>query len=117
MKSLDALASLEAMVGNPAEAVRLLAASDTARHAMNYPRPPVEHSEHRTLVTALWHDRTTRSLDDTVAALTSPDTTPLDTNLINCSETGGKGKPTRTKERKIDEKLTIRPTHVKANRN
>lgn len=81
LRSIDALARLEAGVGNYGEAVRLLAAGDTARDAMNHPRPPVEQSEHETLVTVLrerlgtdeftvlWRDGTTRSLNDTVAVL------------------------------------------------
>jgi predicted ATPase/DNA-binding SARP family transcriptional activator len=79
--SVDALAMLEAGVGNHAEAVRLLAAGDTARRAIGYPRPPVEHADYEAVVTALrerlgaaefttlWRAGSARSLDDTVAAL------------------------------------------------
>jgi predicted ATPase/DNA-binding SARP family transcriptional activator len=81
LMSIDAMALLEAGVGNHAEAVRLLAAGDTARHAINYPRPPVEHADYEAVVTALrerlgaaefttlWRTGAAQSLDDTVTAL------------------------------------------------
>jgi hypothetical protein len=79
--SIDALAMLEAGTGHHAEAVRLLAAGDTARHAISYPRPPVEHANYEAIVTALRESLgadefaalsnagAAQSLDDTVAAL------------------------------------------------
>ncbi|MEV4314458.1 LuxR C-terminal-related transcriptional regulator [Actinocrispum sp. NPDC049592] len=82
VRSLDALAHLEAAVGNHAEAVRLLGTASSAREAMGHPLPPVDLKEHEAVVAALrghlgddeflslWDDGAARSLDDAVAALT-----------------------------------------------
>jgi DNA-binding CsgD family transcriptional regulator len=80
--SLDAIAGLEARVGNHQEAVRLLATSDAGRVEIGYPRPPVDLPEHEALVASLraslgqeafedlWREGEGRPLDDAVAVLT-----------------------------------------------
>ena len=77
--SLDALARLACRAESSAEAVRLLAASDTARHAMGYPRPPIDRPGHDATVARLraalgeeafsdaWAEGASLSLDDGVA--------------------------------------------------
>jgi DNA-binding CsgD family transcriptional regulator len=77
--NLDALARLAARAESFAEAVRLLAASDGARAAMVYPRPPIDRSEHEATLARLgkalgdqafsdlWADGASLSLDDAVA--------------------------------------------------
>jgi DNA-binding NarL/FixJ family response regulator len=81
VRSVDALALLEAGVGNHAEAVRLLAAGESAREVVGHPRPPVEHAEFEAVTATLraslgaefdvlWRDGASRSLDDVVAAVT-----------------------------------------------
>ncbi|HET6833942.1 MAG TPA: LuxR C-terminal-related transcriptional regulator [Acidimicrobiales bacterium] len=77
--SLDALAGLACCAESFAEAVRLLAASDAARAAMGYPRPPIDRPDHETTVARLraalgdeafsdvWTEGSNLSLDDAVA--------------------------------------------------
>jgi predicted ATPase/DNA-binding CsgD family transcriptional regulator len=77
--SLDALAGLAGRAESFTEAVRLLAASDAARTAMGYPRPPIDQPDHEATLarfcTALgddeiataWAEGTALSLDDAVA--------------------------------------------------
>jgi predicted ATPase/DNA-binding CsgD family transcriptional regulator len=76
---LDALARLACRAEGFTEAVRLLAASDTARVAMGYPRPPIDRSGHDATVARLraalgdeafsdaWAEGANLSLDDAVA--------------------------------------------------
>jgi predicted ATPase/DNA-binding CsgD family transcriptional regulator len=80
--SIDALAWLEMRAGRPADAARLLGASDAGREAMGYPRPPVELPDHDALVArvrtglgdngydAAWQEGAARTPDDVVTALT-----------------------------------------------
>jgi predicted ATPase/DNA-binding CsgD family transcriptional regulator len=77
--SLDALAHLALRAESYAEAARLLAASDAARDAMGYPRPPIDqpaHDEARTALRAAlggdalataWDGGARLSLDDAVS--------------------------------------------------
>jgi predicted ATPase/DNA-binding CsgD family transcriptional regulator len=77
--SVDALAGLACRAESPAEAVRLLAASDTARAAMGYPRPRIDRPGHDATVARLrsalgeeafsdaWAEGANLSLDDVVA--------------------------------------------------
>jgi predicted ATPase/DNA-binding CsgD family transcriptional regulator len=77
--NLDALAGLACRAESFAEAVRLLAASDAARAAMGYPRPPIDRPDHETTVARLraalgdeafhdvWTEGVNLSLDDAVA--------------------------------------------------
>ncbi|HKA85192.1 MAG TPA: LuxR C-terminal-related transcriptional regulator [Acidimicrobiales bacterium] len=77
--SLDALAGLASRAESSTEAVRLLAASDAARAAMGYPRPPIDRPGHEATVARLraalgdqafsdaWAEGATLSLDDVVA--------------------------------------------------
>ena len=78
VQSLDHVARLAMAGGRPAEAVRLLAASDAARDRMGYPRPQVEQPDHIALVDAVrgslgdsfsnfWSEGAALSLDDAVA--------------------------------------------------
>jgi len=76
---LDALAGLACRAESFAEAVRLLAASDAARAAMGYPRPPIDRPNHEGTVARLraalgdggfsdvWTEGASISLDDAVA--------------------------------------------------
>jgi predicted ATPase/DNA-binding CsgD family transcriptional regulator/class 3 adenylate cyclase len=76
---LDALAALACRAESFAEAVRLLAASDAARAAMGYPRPPIDRPNHEVTVARLraalgdeafsdvWAEGANLSLDDAVA--------------------------------------------------
>jgi predicted ATPase/DNA-binding CsgD family transcriptional regulator len=76
---LDALARLACRAESFTEAVRLLAASDAARVAMGYPRPPIDRSGHDATVARLraalgdeafsdaWAEGANLSLDDAVA--------------------------------------------------
>jgi predicted ATPase/DNA-binding CsgD family transcriptional regulator len=76
---LDALAGLAGRAESFPEAVRLLAASDAARAAMGYPRPPIDRPNHEATVarlrgalgheafSALWAEGANLSLDDAVA--------------------------------------------------
>jgi DNA-binding CsgD family transcriptional regulator len=76
---LDALAGLACRAESFAEAVRLLAASDAARAAMFYPRPPIDRPNHEVTVARLraalgdeafsdvWTEGVNLSLDDAVA--------------------------------------------------
>ncbi|MGH9214517.1 MAG: helix-turn-helix transcriptional regulator [Acidimicrobiales bacterium] len=76
--SLDALAYHAARVESLAEATRLLAASDTARESIGYPRPPIDRPDHDALVASLradqddddfatlWAEGRTLTLDDAV---------------------------------------------------
>jgi predicted ATPase/DNA-binding CsgD family transcriptional regulator len=77
--NLDALARLAGRAESFAEAVRLLAASDAARAAIGYPRPPIDRPEHEATLallrkalgdqafSALWADGASLSLDHAVA--------------------------------------------------
>jgi predicted ATPase/DNA-binding CsgD family transcriptional regulator len=77
--NLDALARLAGRAESFAEAVRLLAASDSSRAAMGYPRPPIDRSEHEATLALLrnelgdqafsdlWAEGASLSLDDAVA--------------------------------------------------
>jgi DNA-binding CsgD family transcriptional regulator len=77
--SLDALARLAQRAGSHVEAARLYAASDTARAAIGYPRPPIDHAAHDAAVSGLrtvlgadefdaaWSEGAALSLDDAVA--------------------------------------------------
>jgi predicted ATPase/DNA-binding CsgD family transcriptional regulator len=77
--NLDALAGLACRAESFAEAVRLLAASDAARAAMGYPRPPIDRPVHEATVARLrdalgdqpfsdvWAEGANLSLDDAVA--------------------------------------------------
>jgi predicted ATPase/DNA-binding CsgD family transcriptional regulator len=77
--NLDALARLAGRAESFAEAVRLLAASDAARAAMGYPRPPIDRPEHEATLARLrkalgdqafsdlWAEGASLSLDDAVA--------------------------------------------------
>jgi DNA-binding CsgD family transcriptional regulator len=77
--NLDALAELAGRAESFAEAVRLLAASDAARAAMGYPRPPIDRAQHEAIVARLraalgdrafadlWAEGAGLSLDDAVA--------------------------------------------------
>jgi predicted ATPase/DNA-binding CsgD family transcriptional regulator len=77
--SLDALAGLACRAESSAEAVRLLAASDTARRSMGYPRPQIDRPGHDATVDRLraalggeafsdaWAEGAGLSLDDVVA--------------------------------------------------
>ena len=77
--NLDALAGLACRAESFAEAVRLLAASDAARAAMGYPRPPIDRPDHEATVARLrdalgdqpfsdvWAEGANLSLDDAVA--------------------------------------------------
>jgi predicted ATPase/DNA-binding CsgD family transcriptional regulator len=76
--NLDALAGLACRAESFAEAVRLLAASDAARAAMGYPRPPIDRPDHEATVARLraalgaeafsdaWTEGANLSLDDAV---------------------------------------------------
>jgi predicted ATPase/DNA-binding CsgD family transcriptional regulator len=76
---LDALARLACRAESFTEAVRLLAASDVARVAMGYPRPPIDRPGHDATVARLraalgdeafsdaWAEGANTSLDDAVA--------------------------------------------------
>jgi predicted ATPase/DNA-binding CsgD family transcriptional regulator len=76
---LDALARLAGRAESFAEAVRLLAASDAARAAMGYPRPPIDRPEHEATLAQLraalgdeafsdlWAEGARASLDDAVS--------------------------------------------------
>jgi DNA-binding CsgD family transcriptional regulator len=77
--NVDALAELAGRAESFAEAVRLLAASDAARAAMGYPRPPIDRAQHETILARLrtalgdqafadlWAEGAGLSLDDAVA--------------------------------------------------
>jgi predicted ATPase/class 3 adenylate cyclase/DNA-binding CsgD family transcriptional regulator len=77
--SLDALADLAVRAESLSEAARLLAASDAARDAMGYPRPPVNQPGYEATVASLrtgldeeafttsWKEGDSLSLDDAVA--------------------------------------------------
>jgi predicted ATPase/DNA-binding CsgD family transcriptional regulator len=77
--NLDALAGLAGRAESFGEAVRLLAASDAARTAMGYPRPPIDRSEHEVTLARVraalgdqafsdrWAEGASLSLDDAVA--------------------------------------------------
>jgi predicted ATPase/DNA-binding CsgD family transcriptional regulator len=77
--NLDALAGLAGRAESVAEAVRLLAASDAARAAMGYPRPPIDRPDHEATLACLrtalgdqafsdlWAEGASLSLDDAVA--------------------------------------------------
>jgi DNA-binding CsgD family transcriptional regulator len=77
--NLDALAGLACRAESFAEAVRLLAASDTARAAMGCARPPIDLAEHEATLarlrtalgdqafSVLWAEGAGLSLDDAVA--------------------------------------------------
>ncbi|HEX2273493.1 MAG TPA: LuxR C-terminal-related transcriptional regulator [Acidimicrobiales bacterium] len=62
--SLDALAALALRAGRPSCAARLLGASDRARHAMGYPRRPVDRPAHDALVADLRADMDAAALED-----------------------------------------------------
>jgi predicted ATPase/DNA-binding CsgD family transcriptional regulator len=76
---LDALAALAGRAESFPEAVRLLAASDAARAAMGYPRPPIDRPDHEATVarlraalgdeafSELWAEGANLSLDGAVA--------------------------------------------------
>jgi predicted ATPase/DNA-binding CsgD family transcriptional regulator len=76
---LDALAGLACRAESFAEAARLFAASDAARAAMGYPRPPIDRPDHEATVARLraavgdeafsdvWTEGANLSLDDAVA--------------------------------------------------
>jgi predicted ATPase/DNA-binding CsgD family transcriptional regulator len=76
---LDALAGLACRADSLAEAVRLLAASDTSRAAMGYPRPSIDRPDHEATVARLraalgdegfavmWAEGANLTLDDAVA--------------------------------------------------
>jgi predicted ATPase/DNA-binding CsgD family transcriptional regulator len=76
---LDALAGLACRADSFAEAVRLLAASDTSRAAMGYPRPSIDRPDHEATVARLraalgdegfavmWAEGAGLTLDDAVA--------------------------------------------------
>jgi predicted ATPase/class 3 adenylate cyclase/DNA-binding CsgD family transcriptional regulator len=77
--SLDALAGLAVRAKSFSEAARLLAASDAAREAMGYPRPPVDQPAYdatraqlrsaldQEAFTTAWKEGDSLSLDDAVA--------------------------------------------------
>ena len=76
---LDALGALAYRAESLAEAARLLAASDAARAAMGYPRPPIDRPDHEATVARLraalgddafsevWAEGAGLALDDAVA--------------------------------------------------
>jgi predicted ATPase/DNA-binding CsgD family transcriptional regulator len=77
--NLDALARLAGRAGSFAVAVRLIAASDAARAAIGYPRPPIDRFEHEATLARLrealgdqafldlWAEGAGLSLEDAVA--------------------------------------------------
>lgn len=78
VNSLDNLARCAARAERHAEGARLLGASDAAREVMGYPRPPVDHLDHDTLIAEVrnplgeafetaWAEGSAMTLDDAVA--------------------------------------------------
>jgi predicted ATPase/DNA-binding CsgD family transcriptional regulator len=80
--SLDALGTLAASTGSPDAAVRMLAAAQTARDRIGYPRPPIDQPDHDRTLAQLkedlgdkpyrerWADGAALGLEHAIAAAT-----------------------------------------------